>query len=275
MKTKTAAEQRIRSLFHYQSFDDPERLARILIDQLIYCSNPKDFNDPWDCRPCFSKSVLDDPVQYERVLQQLVQSSRKRDPLIPATEHARRVQVLRSDRPLLERMIDQMTEAIEKAVFAQYRVYCLTPDPDAPLMWSHYARAHQGICLEFSVENDLVCGALPVEYLSHYPEFNLADNDEDASLRPLLTKSEIWRYEREYRLVVAAPGYSSPGVLPTRDNFVALPPGALKAIIMGCLMPERDREAIHTLIKDSGTSVALRAARRVANLYALEIFEAN
>ena len=53
MKTKTAAEQRIRRLYHYQAFDDPARLGRILTDHALYCSNPKDFNDPWDYNPYF------------------------------------------------------------------------------------------------------------------------------------------------------------------------------------------------------------------------------
>ena len=95
MNTKTAAEQRIRSLYHYQAFDDLGRLARILTDGAIYCSNPKDFNDPWDCRPCFSKKLLDEPVQYERVVQWFIGSGRRRDPSISDAEHFRRGQILR------------------------------------------------------------------------------------------------------------------------------------------------------------------------------------
>lgn len=271
MKTKTAAEQRIGSLYHYQSFEDPSHLARIFTDGTVYCSNPKDFNDPWDCRACFSKAVLDDPAQHERVLQWLVRVNRKRDPSISEVEHSRREQVLRAERPRLEWIIDQMTQAMEQSVFAQYRVYCLTPYVGAPLMWSHYARSHRGVCLQFSVQNALFCGALPVEYVDHYPEFNLADNDEDASLRPLLTKSEDWSYEKEFRLVLAAPGYTFPGVLPTRDNFVSLPPGALKSVIMGCLMPQHDREIVRSLVRNAGSPVDLMAAHRVANRYALDI----
>src|SRR5258708_1939053 len=117
MKTRTAAEQHIRSLYHYQSFDDPARLARIFTDTTVYCSNPKDFNDPWDCRPCFSKTLLDDPAQYERAVQWFVRIGRKRYPTLPDAEHARREQVLRAERARLEWMIDQMTAEMEKAMF--------------------------------------------------------------------------------------------------------------------------------------------------------------
>jgi hypothetical protein len=168
-------------------------------------------------------------------------------------------------------MIDQMTAAMEQAMFAQYRVYCLSTHADAPLMWSHYAGSHRGVCLEFSVQNTLFCGALQVEYLDHYTEFDLSNDDEDASLKPLLTKSKDWRYENEFRLVVAAPGHTFPGILPTRNNVATLPPGALKSVIMGCQMPQEDREIVRSLVRSSSSPVALLEAQRVANRYALVI----
>ena len=275
MRTKTAAEQRIRSLYHYQAFDDPARLARILTDNTVYCSNPKDFNDPWDCRPCFSKTQLDDPSQYERAVEWFVRIGRKRNPEIPEAEHARRAQVLRAERARLEWMIDQMTTDIEQAMFTQYRVYCLSTQADSPLMWSHYTHSHQGVCLEFSVQNALFCGAIPVEYLDHYPEIDLTDDSHDGTLRAFLSKSKEWSYENEFRLVLAAPGFVYPDMPVTKDNFVTLPSGALTAVIMGCLMPKRDRDNIRSLVRNAGTSIALMAAHRVANRYTLDIREVD
>jgi Protein of unknown function (DUF2971) len=273
MKTKTAAEQQVRSLYHYQAFDDPTRLAQILTTGSIYCSNPKAFNDPWDCRPYFSKMRLDDPVEYRRAVQWFVRVGRKHYPLLPETEHARREQILLVDRARLEWMINQMTASMEQAAFSQYRVYCLSTHAAAPLMWSHYAASHRGLCLEFSVRNVIFCGALPVEYLDNYPELDLSNDDEDASLKTLLTKSSDWCYENEFRLIVAAPGYASPGVLPTNDNFLTLPPGALRSVIMGCLMPEKDREIVGSLARNASRAVGLSEAHRVPNHYALDIRE--
>jgi hypothetical protein len=54
MKTKAAAEQGIDSLYHYDSYGDPTRFERILVEETIYCSNPNDFNDPWDCKPYYN-----------------------------------------------------------------------------------------------------------------------------------------------------------------------------------------------------------------------------
>ena len=76
MKTKTAAALGIKRLYHYQSFEKPERLARIFTDGTLYFSMPHDFNDPWDCRPFYNKSALDDPEYYNRVVRWFVHTDR-------------------------------------------------------------------------------------------------------------------------------------------------------------------------------------------------------
>ncbi len=90
MKTKTAAERRIKSRYHYDPYTHPDRLERILAEGSIYCSNPNDFNDPWDCKPYYSKSILNDPNGYTRTVEWFITTSRKIDPSIAETEHERR-----------------------------------------------------------------------------------------------------------------------------------------------------------------------------------------
>ena len=52
---------------------------------------------------------------------------------------------------------------------AKRKIYCLTPDPLSPLMWSHYGGNHAGICLEFHLGNLLVNKVLGVCYQQEYP----------------------------------------------------------------------------------------------------------
>lgn len=270
MRTQTAAQQRILRLYHYQPFD-ATRLARIFTEKTIYCSNPRDLNDPWDCKPCFSKALLDDVARYEHTVQWFVRLGRRTNPSMSEDEHKRREGELRSNRRLLEWMIDEATRGLETAITSQYRVYCLSTRPDVPLLWSHYAGSHQGVCLEFSVQNDLFCGALPVVYRGAYPLFEMANSGEDAALEVLLTKSDAWRYENEFRLIATAPGYSFAGMLSTQDNFVKLPGDGLTSVIVGCLMAEEQRALVRKLVEGSGQPVALKSARRVPDQYAIEI----
>ncbi|MEW5980514.1 MAG: DUF2971 domain-containing protein [Acidobacteriota bacterium] len=275
MKIRTAAELKIQSLFHYQSFERPERLERILNEGTIYLSNPKDFNDPWDCRPWFNKLALDDPREYERTVQWFVRCGRAHNGGMSEAERLRRQIEMRENRQLVERMIDLSSKEMESAIYSQYRVFCLTIHPDSTLMWSHYARAHTGVCLEFSVDNVLFCGALPVEYLDSYPVFQICDEDLDANLRPLLTKSAVWRCEHEFRLVATELPIRFPDVPAATQGFVALPKGALKAVILGCQMPAEHRARVRSLVRSSGPKVAVKAAALLRDRYALEIQEAE
>lgn len=275
MKAKTAAALGIKRLYHYQSFDKPERLARIFTDGTLYFPRSRDFNDPWDCRPFFNKSALDDPEEYDRTVHWFVHCDRTRNMSLSEEEHSRRENEVRSNRKLLEWMIDEMTSAMEKAIHDQYRVYCLSAHPDSTLMWAHYAASCRGVCLEFSVQNELFCGALQVEYLQSYPQFSVAATDEDANLQPLLTKSAVWRYEDEYRLIVSEHPFVFPGMPTTKEGFLPLPKGALQSVIVGTKMSAADRETVKTLVAGSGWGTALKVASLVPDRYEFEITDFN
>lgn len=150
---------------------------------------------------------------------------------------------LRADRAFLESQIAQMT-GIEHEIHKRHRVYCLTTKPDCSLMWAHYAGSHCGVCLEFSVRNDVMASALKIEYCDAYPSLNFAEDGME-NLLPLITKSNDWAYEDEYRLIAQERSAANTGgTLMTDNNFLALPSGILKAVIVGCMMSESDREAI-------------------------------
>lgn len=271
MKTKTAKELDIDRLYHYQSFKPLVRLAYIFTGKGLYFSRPRDFNDPWDCRPCFSKSGLDDHDEYEHTVQWFARLGRSHNTTLSEEEHLRNEQELRTNRKFLERMIDEVTNEMVDAIQDQYRVYSLSTHPDSTLMWSHYADSCRGICLEFSVHNELFCGALPVEYHDSYQLFSVIATDGDANIRPLLTKSSDWNYEDEFRLIASAPPSVFPNVLTTKNGFLPIPAGALQSVIMGANMPSADRGVVRRLVKKSEWNVALKVANLVPDRYKFEI----
>jgi len=271
MKIKTAAQLRIDRLYHYQSFEKPERLERMFTEGELYLSAPRDFNDPWDCRPFYNKSKLDDADEYERTCRWVVHCDRTKNASVPEEEHIRREQEIRGNRRLLEWMIDEFTSEMDKAIQKQYRVYCLSTHPDSTVMWSHYASSCRGICLEFSVQNDLFCGALKVEYLPKYPLFSIAATGDEAILRLLLTKSDVWCYENEFRIIASEHPFVFPDVPTTKAGFVPLPKGALRSVILGAQMHPSDRDMVRALVNDSGWGVDLKVANFVPDRYAFDI----
>ncbi len=106
------------------------------------------------------------------------------------------------------------------------KVACFCENDRSPLMWAHYANSHQGVCLEFHLnksdrDNDLIWGK--VEYVGPNmkkkirPELNFVNLwkhyfatqdvfvNSNANIRRVtnafvLSKSEDWAYEKEWRI---------------------------------------------------------------------------
>src|SRR5205807_9098954 len=131
------------------------------------CSNPKDFNDPWDCRPFFNTDLLADPAERRKHINWAVDLC-KRAGLMSARD-IDRMKVKLQDPAELERRVRESTTGVQQAVLDRYRVYCLGPDLGNLLMWAHYADRHRGVCLEFNVKNMTICGAQEVQYLPEFP----------------------------------------------------------------------------------------------------------
>ena len=271
MKTKTAEDLGLDQLYHYQSFEQPERLARIFTDNTLYFSTPRHFNDPWDCRPCFSKVGLDDPAEYERAVCWFAQSNRAVNASLPEAEHLLREREVRTNRKLLEWMIDELSAAMADAMQSRYRVYCLSTHPDSVLMWAHYANSCRGVCLEFAARNELISGAMRVEYFPNYPHFDVAATSDDAELLAFLAKSDLWGYENEFRIIATEHPHVIRSMPTSQEGFVALPAGALKSVIIGTQMPAADRQVIRDLIEGAGKNIALHVAELVRDRYAFKI----
>jgi hypothetical protein len=77
----------------------------------------------------------------------------------------------------------------------KYGMICFSKHWDNPLLWSHYAEKHHGMCLGFEVdENSLKA----VTYVSDRPELVMPPTEESID-QLLFTKFEDWKYEDEVR----------------------------------------------------------------------------
>ena len=78
------------------------------------------------------------------------------------------------------------------------RICALTYQPGSKLMYSHYADAHQGLCVEYELDFE----RLNDEDLISYGNVTYGEKDRVGSLNDLyLLKNSDWKYEEEYRLV--------------------------------------------------------------------------
>ncbi len=119
-------------------------------------------------------------------------------------------------------------------------IFCLSEVNDNPLMWSHYADSHKGVCIEYSISDDRLfgCDLIPVHYAKSYPKLSSADYPDDAYIQKYLsTKSDHWEYEREWRII-----YDKLGVQ-------IAPPEDLTAVILGCEISSDDLGQIFQAVR--------------------------
>lgn len=264
MPFTTAHERRIRRLFHWQRFN-AEWFEAQLKNGTIYCSNPKDFNDPWDCRPFFNTDILGDPGERQKHIDWAVKICKRAGQMSEAqiAEMQRQLQ----DPAVLERCVREQIIGTRRAVLDRYRVYCLCPDVNSIRMWAHYADNHKGICLEFNVPNEIICGALEVQYYDEFPMTRQYSDDIDENLLPLLVKSKAWKDENEYRLIAQEAGNATPHeTLLTHGGHLKLHEGALQSVIVGCQGPY---DTVKELVAKYQVNVQVLRARTVPNRYEL------
>ena len=86
----------------------------------------------------------------------------------------------------------------KKTMNKRFGMLCFCKGWSNPLLWSHYADKHRGVCLGFDVEDNTV---LPVRYVRDRPSipYPFTEDLQTISDRLLWTKYIDWRYEEELR----------------------------------------------------------------------------
>jgi Protein of unknown function (DUF2971) len=78
---------------------------------------------------------------------------------------------------------------------ANYGLLCFSERWDNPVLWSHYADKHRGICLGFEIDEQRLQA---ISYVNKRPTLRIPPNLEDAN-KLLFTKYRDWKYEEEWR----------------------------------------------------------------------------
>jgi hypothetical protein len=241
-----------RRLFHYQRLVEGHLIA-LLAKRTVKLSRPDAFNDPWDSRVHFS--VPSDQPGLRRLREWLAEQNRKRFPQMPEAERRRRAHEFMLNPARLRTNILEMERRMYDGLCQLYRVYCLSEVCDSALMWAHYTGSHTGICLEFDGLATPFIHAAKVNYRRTYPAFDLSG----PGYEPLITKSDVWTYEAEWRMIAEERQEAQAlETIKTDDGFLTLPPGVLKSIIIGCLASKDSQELVASLVRTHARDVLVR-----------------
>ena len=255
-------------LYKYRKLNN--RTLDMLLNDQVYFADPSTFNDPLDTRPSLEADVENDKL--EKIYRGLVQlrtnaemraaaeSLRYRGP--KTTEHIRRQSRRQADQQV--KQIEFYSEdaryesekskryllrrAIESELFRQFDrgIVSLAERSLCPLMWSHYADQHRGVCIGYSVPDHAETNLQKVRYRGSrlVRAFSVAamlegfqDARDDVDQAVLLRKAGSWNYEREWRLF---------GPLGLQDS-----PLELEEIIFGMRCAESAKYAVMKAMEGS------------------------
>ena len=256
-------------LYKYYQFDIKEHYKDILFRDSLYCSSPKDLNDPFDCSlniifrkhckgyikkhlveeiiPQYIDNFSSDSLKIKKANSYIDENYHKFDPRVKSNELA-------------------LQNGYRNKVLS-LGVYCLTELNNNVLMWSHYSNKHTGFCVEFNC-NELVNAILvdaenkrvtpylnKVSYKRYYPRISAYKD----LVESLYIKSFLWRYEKEWRIV-----YSD-----YAGQSINLPPNVITAIYMGLEIQPDQKDIIKKIISERQYKIDLYKAKKVQNKFAL------
>jgi hypothetical protein len=215
----------------------------IIANSRVYFPSPLQFNDPFDCFPPF---LLGGDVNDPEFVKELARDEARM--IAESGIGAEEVAALRVSQGVpIEKMADAVRENTVKAIRDDTRVLCLATEQRHPLMWSHYASSHSGICLHFRCGPDNLFGlARQVLYVEERKAvlIPLKQSGDEITDRLVFEKAKFWDYESEYRVIGHTDTTVDWGETFDESGRVAFPPESLCGITLGMRISDPDRATI-------------------------------
>ena len=170
------------------------------VNETVWLSQPKTFNDPFDCA-----LTLDRAKYKESVMHAVSVAIELAKPAGLKPEHL--LDIWPGDKEAFEEYREKL-----KSKLQELGIFCLSADSCNLLMWSHYANHHRGFCIEYDCSEETLLRriAFEVRYKDMVPSVSAADlsgPDKGNALDSLwLTKARCWEYEQEWRVMMPEGG---------------------------------------------------------------------
>lgn len=216
LEAKRLYEQLVNShvqRYKFQSLDHLDALNH----ESIYMSDPARFNDPFDLKIGLADDTYLGPFNDVERLRESFRVLLNSSPEIGNhwfydDKLLRAIREWSNGNLSSHYIIGAVGDRVRK-----FGVACFAPHWDMPLMWSHYANSHQGLCVEYLIKPMSITETffqMSVTYSSELPSICLSEllfSPHKVLPRLLATKHIDWAYEKEWRLVhLEAKGKATP-----------------------------------------------------------------
>ena len=250
-------------LYKYRSLapDALPYVEKMFSSQELWYAAPESFNDPFE-----SRFTLHTDASRDKKLSFLA------DTLLEDSGHDENIAKARAEEALTygAEYFHTVEASIRDNLTASARrdpaVLSLSGRPDHILLWSHYANCHKGICIGFRTDGDYLSKAVPVLYQEEFPRVSLYESTHDERAeKASLTKSSIWSYEEEWRVVVVpSPHYKAAGARP-------FPPTSLRQVILGAEIGDEEREEVLRWVDAYPHPIDVCEARLLPDKYSVKV----
>ncbi|MCY7297411.1 DUF2971 domain-containing protein [Alteromonas sp. a30] len=248
----------IKHLYKYRAFDpsNTQFVETIFKKNELYFPSPSGLNDPFECQFRLSVGDLND-LEYQSRHRHWAYGTQKHLPPVKTAEEFFKHYSTFTQKEHAE--IAQYTRDECYIRFnSKWGIFSLSSEPENVLMWAHYANNHRGFCLEFDTSNDYFGRAWKVEYVDKIKERDIVDFNESDAFKILLTKTNDWRYESEYR-VLANWKDDVPGLPILSEQRVSnFPVDALSSVIFGVRMSDDDITIVRGWLGEEHKNIKLK-----------------
>ncbi len=218
-------------IYKYESFTVQSLLN--LKANSLYFGSPRNFNDPYDC--AIAATVRDpSPDELEQIRAHYIDDKATPEPI----RNQFKTMSLDELKKTILNSAQQALFNLQENFLNTKGVTCFSERNDDLLMWGHYGGHYKGFCLEFTTSKDPFTKLRQVQYVDTMPAVDVADfiinKNYDKILDGLYcTKSNSWKYEKEWRAI-----HSEAGTLFGYERDV------LKAVYFG---PDIERQALEII----------------------------
>ncbi|MGC3971012.1 MAG: DUF2971 domain-containing protein [Pirellulales bacterium] len=235
-----AANEPPSLLYKFRPFGSEQQrkwVRSILIDNHLFAPTSELLNDPFDL--CIEMTFQGNKaIVRERATAWVNRRSRH------LSRHDRRKKTAESIKQMKLTGKTEIKKYLAKTGIVSFATQC-----ESQLLWAHYADAHRGICIEFDYKRPWRLGKegalCEVRYQS---ERVIPDYFKSTPIQVIdsmiLTKSEDWKYEGEYR-VICNPR--------PRGGLLPFNPGLISRVFVGCRMQDDDLELLKAMLRERTT----------------------
>lgn len=251
-------------IYQYMPFEG----GKLLLENMtIMAKNPSEFNDPFDC----DKELLTfDSATKERFKESIKKFNSR---LLKDQKD----KIIDYENLTKERVIDVYKNLAFSNFLKSFALACFSEKPDNSLMWSHYTRSHKGICIGFDItklfislreikQNELAL--IRVKYTNDFEKVDYFEDYDEALYHLAKTKSEIWSYEKEVRLMFT-------NLKLDKNNKALLPfdKDAISEIYFGNKLLEENEQWIKNFCHENRLNIELYKMNKPQNSFELHPIE--